>query len=142
MKSVKPDFTLLDHTADLGIRVCGRDLRTLFEVAAKSMMYVMIKGKPAKSTKIFNLSVEGYDLPDLMVRWLGEILYLFEGEHKLVTGVDVNAVSHSRVDATLETVSFNANLHEILCEIKAVTFHQIEVVKKDNRWEARIIFDL
>jgi len=106
------------------------------------MMYVMIKGKPAKSTKIFNLSVEGYDLPDLMVRWLGEILYLFEGEHKLVTGVDVNAVSHSRVDATLETVSFNANLHEILCEIKAVTFHQIEVVKKDNRWEARIIFDL
>jgi len=142
MKSVKPDFTLLDHTADLGIRVCGRDLRTLFEVAAKSMMYVMIKGKPAKSTKIINLSVEGYDLPDLMVRWLGEILYLFEGEHKLVTGVDVNAVSHSRVDATLETVSFNANLHEILCEIKAVTFHQIEVVKKDNRWEARIIFDL
>jgi len=142
MKSVKPYFTLLDHTADLGIRVCGRDLRTLFEVAAKSMIYVMIKGKPAKSTKIFNLSVEGYDLPDLMVRWLGEILYLFEGEHKLVTGVDVNAVSHSRVDATLETVSFNANLHEILCEIKAVTFHQIEVVKKDNRWEARIIFDL
>ena len=142
MDPVKPDFTLLDHTADLGIQVCGRDLRTLFEVAAKSMMYIMIKGKPAESTKTFNLSVEGYDLADLMVRWLGEILYLFEGEHKLVTGVDVNAVSHSRVDATLETVSFNTNLHEILCEIKAVTFHQIEVIKKDDHWEARIIFDL
>lgn len=142
MDSKKPDFTLFDHTADLGIIVRGRNLRALFEVAAKSMMYIMVKGKPADITKTFNLSVKSYDLADLMVRWLGEILYLFEGEHELVTGVEVTAVSHSHLDATLETVSFNTNLHEILCEIKAVTFHQIEVVQKDDHWEARIIFDL
>lgn len=142
MDSKKPDFTLLDHTADLGIIVGGRNLRTLFEVAAKSMMYIMVKGKPADTTKTFNLSVEGYDLADLMVRWLGEILYLFEGEHELVSGVEITSVSHSHLDATLETVSFDTNLHEILCEIKAVTFHQIEVVKKDDHWETRIIFDL
>ena len=142
MDSKKPDFTLLDHTADLGIIVRGRNLRNLFEVAAKSMMYIMVKGKPVDTTKTLNLSVEGYDLADLMVRWLGEILYLFEGEHELVTGVEITSVSHSHLDATLETVSFDTNLHEILCEIKAVTFHQIEVVKKDDHWEARIIFDL
>ena len=142
MDSKKPDFTLLNHTVDLGIIVRGTNLRTLFEVAAKSMMYIMVKGKPVDTTKTFNLSVEGYDLADLMVRWLGEILYLFEGEHELVTGVEITSVSHSHLDATLETVSFDTNLHEILCEIKAVTFHQIEVVKKDDHWEARIIFDL
>lgn len=142
MDSKKPDFTLLDHTADLGIIARGRNLRTLFEVAAKSMMYIMVKGKPADTTKTFNLSVEGYDLADLMVRWLGEILYLFEGEHELVTGVEITSVSQSHLDATLETVSFDTNLHEILCEIKAVTFHQIQVVKKDDHWETRIIFDL
>ena len=142
MDSKKPDFTLLDHTADLGIIVRGRNLRNLFEVAAKSMMYIMVKGNPADTTKTLNLSVEGYDLADLMVRWLGEILYLFEGEHELVTGVKITSVSHSHLDATLETVSFDTNLHEILCEIKAVTFHQIEVVKKDDHWETRIIFDL
>ncbi len=142
MDSKKPDFTLLDHTADLGIIVRGRNLRNLFEVAAKSMMYIMVKGNPADTTKTLKLSVEGYDLADLMVRWLGEILYLFEGEHELVTGVKITSVSHSHLDATLETVSFDTNLHEILCEIKAVTFHQIEVVKKDEHWETRIIFDL
>ena len=142
MVAKKPDFTLLDHTADLGIIVRGRNLRTLFEVAAKSMVYIMVKGKPADTDKTLNLSVEGYDLADLMVRWLGEILYLFEGEHKLVTGVEITSISHSHLDATLETVSFDTNLHEVLCEIKAVTFHQIEVVKKDDHWETRIIFDL
>jgi SHS2 domain-containing protein len=104
MNSKKPDFTLLDHTADLGIIVRGRNLRNLFEVAAKSMMYIMVKGKPADTTKTLNLSVEGYDLADLMVRWLGEILYLFEGEHELVTGVEITSVSHSHLDATLETI--------------------------------------
>jgi len=142
MDSKKPDFTLIDHTADLGIIVRGRNLRDLFEAAAKTMMYIMVKKKPADTTKIFNLSVEGYDMADLMVRWLGEILYLFGGEHKLVTGVEVTSVSHSHLDATLETVSFDTNLHQILCEIKAVTFHQIEVDKKDDHWETRIIFDL
>ncbi len=142
MDSKKPDFTLLDHTADLGIIVRGRNLRTLFEVAAKSMMYIMVNGKSADTTNTFNLSVEGYDLADLMVRWLGEILYLFEGEHELVMGVEITSVSHSHLDATLETVSFDTNLHEILCEIKAVTFHQIEVVKKNDHWETRVIFDL
>jgi len=44
MDSKKPDFTLFDHTADLGIIVRGRNLRTLFEVAARSMMYIMSKG--------------------------------------------------------------------------------------------------
>jgi len=106
------------------------------------MMYIMVKGKPSDTDKTLNLSVEGYDLADLMVRWLGEILYLFEGEHKLVTGVEITSVSHSHLDATLETVSFDTNLHEVLCEIKAVTFHQIEVVKKYDHWETRIIFDL
>ena len=142
MDSNKPDFTIVDHTADLGIIVRGRDLKTLFETAAKSMMYIMVKTKPVEKTEVIKLSVEGYDLADLMVRWLGEILYLFEGEHELVTGVEITNISHSHLDAILETVSFDTNLHEILCEIKAITFHQIEVVKKDEHWETKVIFDL
>ena len=77
-----------------------------------------------------------------MVRWLGEILYLFEGEKKIVTDTLINTISPSKLKATLQTIAFDPNLHEVLREIKAVTYHQIEVTEKDNRWEARIIFDL
>jgi len=27
-------------------------------------------------------------------------------------------------------------------EVKAVTYHQVEVKEKDGRWEARVIFDI
>jgi SHS2 domain-containing protein len=142
MDSNKPDFKIVDHTADLGIMVHGKNLKMLFEAAAKSMMSLMVKAKTTEKTEGIQLSVEGYDLPDLMVRWLGEILYLFEGEHKLVTNAGVVTISPSHLDATLEAVSFNPDLHEILREIKAVTYHQIEVVETAKYWEARIIFDL
>ena len=142
MDSNKPHFSLIDHTADLGIMVRGKNLKHLFEEAAKSMMYIKFKGKRTNESEIIKLSVAGYDLPDLMVRWLGEILYQFEGEHKLVTNVGIDFISPSHLDATLEMVSFDPSLHEILREIKAVTYHQIEVVEKGKHWEARIIFDL
>lgn len=138
----KLDFSFLNHTADLGIVVRGSDLKDLFEVAALSMMHVMVQAKPSEETERVELSVTGDDLADLMVRWLGEILYLLEGEKVLVISAKIDFISPSQVDATLVTVPFDSKRHEILCEIKAVTYHQIEVIEKSKHWEARIIFDL
>ncbi len=142
MNSHIPDFTLLDHTADLGILVRGSDLTNLFEAAAIALIRIMVGGEPSGNTESINISVEGQDLNDLMVRWLGEILYLFEGEERLITDVTIGFISASRLDALVATVPFDPARHEILCEIKAVTYHEIEVVKRGSRWEAKIIFDL
>ncbi len=143
MDSSKPDFRYLDHTADMGVIVRGINPKNLFEEAAKSMMYIMLSIAPGlEENRAVKVSIEGNDMPDLMVRWLGEILYLFEGEKTVVTDTSVNAISPSRLEATLQTIPFDPNLHEILREIKAVTYHQIEVAGKGDRWEARIIFDL
>jgi SHS2 domain-containing protein len=143
MDSDKPDFSLLDHTADMGILVRGINIKSLFEEAAKSMMYIMITCPPdVEETHAVKVSIKGNDLADLMVRWLGEILYLLEGEKKVVADAFISAIYPSQLEATLQTIPFDPNLHEILTEIKAVTYHQIAVTEKDDHWEARIIFDL
>ena len=138
----KHDFIVLDHTADLGIMVHGSDIKNLFERAAHSMIQLMVNGIPAGKTKRANISLDGEDLAELMVLWLGEILYLFQGEKRVVTGIGIGSISPSHLDATLETVAFDPDLHEILYEIKAVTYHQIEVTQKHNCWETRVTFDL
>ena len=134
-------FTLLDHTADLGMAVTGTDLRDLFQKAALSMMEIMIRTGPEKGAPL-DLSVTGADYADLMVRWLGEVLYLFQGEGRVVIRVQVSSVTQTRVDATLETVPFDPDKHELLAEIKAVTYHDVQVVRKGGRWRTTIIFDL
>jgi SHS2 domain-containing protein len=142
MRTAVPNYTLLNHTADLGIKVRGGDLRNLFESAGRALMHLMVRGKIPGKTRSLKISVSGEDLADLMVRWLGEILYLFSGENLVVTAIDMGSVSSSRLEATLQTVPFEPEIHEVFNEIKAVTYHQIEVKEKGNHWEARVIFDV
>jgi SHS2 domain-containing protein len=77
-----------------------------------------------------------------MVRWLSEILYLFDGEGEVVTGVKIPVIFPSHLEAVVEKVPFDPDQHEIQHEIKAVTYHQINVAEKKDHWEAKIIFDV
>ncbi len=135
-------FEILNHTADLGMVVTGDDLKDLFQNAAHAMLKIMLGRPPRKGGEGVDISISGADLPDLMVRWLGEILYLFEGEHTLVTRTKIHDITPDRLDAQLRTVPFCSTRQEVITEIKAVTYHQIEVTRKAGEWRARIIFDL
>ena len=142
MKKKTPDFTVLNHTADLGIRAHGTDLRDLFENAARAMLQTMVRIRPGGKAATIRLSLDGQDLADLMVRWLGEILYLIAGEDKVVLDVEIDSITPSHLRASVEYVPFDPELHEIQCEIKAVTYHQIDVSRKNGLWQATVVFDL
>jgi SHS2 domain-containing protein len=124
------------------MQVRGPDLVGLFEEAVRSIIYMMMGTPTAEKTDEIKLHVRAQDLPDLMVRWLGEILYLLQGEEKVVTRVKIDSLSPVHLEATLKTAPFDPHRHEILREIKGVTYHQIDVARKNDHWEARIIFDL
>ncbi len=138
----KSGYTLLDHTADLGIMVQGSNIQDLFVQAARAMMQIMISGNIVEKSNTINLSLKSDDPAELMVHWLSEILYLFHGEKEVVIRMEIDSISALHLDATLAAVPFDIDRHEVLCEIKAVTFHQIAVTEKDGLWEAKIIFDL
>ena len=96
----------------------------------------------SKKFDFTRISISGSDPADLMVRWLTEILYLFEGENLVVTDINIDSLSSSGLKATLTTSPFDPKFHEIIREIKAVTYHQIAVTDENGIWTARVIFDL
>lgn len=142
MNSVSPKYTLIDHTADLGIKVKGKDLKDLFQNSGYALTHLLADCKASKRINPKKISIKGNDLEDLMVRWLGEILYLFDGEDQVVSFIKINSISERALHALLKTTPFDPLIHKYLREIKAVTYHQIEVIERDNIWEAKIIFDL
>jgi len=142
MNSTSLTYQIIDHTADLGIIVKGPDVRHLFINAARAMIDLMVKGDISDKTAIRDVLVKGEDFPDLMVRWLGEILYLFEGENLIVDLIEVKSISPTQLESTLTLTSFKPGRHQILREIKAVTYHQIAVNKCNDGWETRVIFDI
>lgn len=135
-------FRILDHTADLAIQIQGSDRKELYENACMALTHIMVSRDASPGASCTNIFLSGQDPIDLLVRWLGEILYLFAGEARVVTSVAVRNITQERIDAVVETVPFDPRLHKIRNEVKAVTFHQAEVTEKDGQWFARVILDV
>ena len=135
-------YQIIDHTADLGIIVRGPDVNRLFVNAANAMIDLMIKRTRGNAQVFRDILIDAEDFSDLMVRWLGEILYLFVADKLIVDSIKIKSLRPNKLDATLAFASFKPAHHKVLREIKAVTYHQISVCKVNDEWEARVIFDI
>jgi SHS2 domain-containing protein len=135
-------YELLDHTADLGIQVFARDPGDLFTWAALAMFDQIVDTDITGGNRKLSVTVTGADWADLMVNWLRELLYLWTVKELLVASIDIFSLEKSKLSAKIMTCPFDTDLHPIKNEIKAVTYHQINVVHGTKGWEARVIFDI
>ena len=143
MGSDERKFTIIDHTADIGLRVRGETLERLFENAAEAMLKIMVDVKDVSPMETIPIRLDGRDLEDLLVRWLGEVLYWFEGEQKVTVRARIVSLTYGHLEAILDTIPYSPEDHQVFCEIKAVTYHQISIIRKHHDlWEANVIFDV
>ena len=135
-------YTLLDHTADLRIRVSGADPADLFKNAGLALFDLITRPDRLKRREVIEVVVTGDDPVDLMVNYLRELLYLWTGKEKLVKMIDILQISETSVSARVSADHYQPHRHTILHEIKAVTYHQIEVSRMANDWQAMVVFDI
>jgi SHS2 domain-containing protein len=135
-------YRLIDHTADFGVHVFGTNPKDLFANAALAMFNQITDTDALKGTGTYHLDITGADWPDLMVNWLRELLFLWTGKEMLIKKVDILSIAEDKLSAKARFDLFVLNRHEIKNEIKAVTYHQIQVESGPAGWEAKIIFDV
>ena len=64
------------------------------------------------------------------------------GEEKLVKAVDIESIAEHELKAVVKCERYSPERHVLKNEIKAVTYHQIQVLDSGSGWEARVIFDV
>ena len=132
----------LPVAADVGRQVFGNDPRELFADAATAMFDQLTDRDALKGADALALSITGEDWPDLMVNWLRELLYLWNGKGMLIKTATISSISENSLQAKITFDGYNPESHVINGEIKAVTYHQIQVSRKSTGWESKIIFDV
>jgi SHS2 domain-containing protein len=135
-------FRLLDHTADLGVLVYGEDLEELFGNAGEAFFNIITDLQSVRENTERIIRVESPNLEDLMVHWLGELLYMHDVDGLLFKSFAIDELRDGSLKARARGEAFDEGRHVIKAEIKGVTYHQIQVKKDKRRWSARIIFDL
>jgi len=135
-------FEILDHTADIGIVVHGENLKALFENAGEAFFRLITDLRKVRRRVERRVNIGGESLDRLMVDWLSELLYLHDVENLLFKGFEVDSVGQEGLKATVKGESFREGVHVIKTEVKAVTYHQIEVRRENEGWRAQVILDL
>ncbi len=134
----RQQFEEVDHTADRAFRVRGRNLAELFERAARALFAVEqpCAGGPANVQRHVKLSAS--DLETLLVNWLNELLYLQEIHHECYPEIEVTRVTDSELMAMVRGCWADAPRRVV----KAVTFHNLHVQRRQRGWEATIVVDV
>jgi SHS2 domain-containing protein len=132
-------FEIIDHTADWAMRVYGRDLKQLFVQAALGLSSLMVD-----TLDVIPISVEwqsefrAYDAEGLLVEWLSELAYWAEIEQIVFREFELSNMSPTR----LSTLSRGGKVRELQRHIKAVTYHNLEIIETDAGLAVTVVFDV
>ncbi len=137
-----PKYVLIDHTADIGIEVFGATMPELFSNAAFALFDIIADLEKVENRVECNLEITGIDREQLLVNWLGELLYLHDVKNYLFKNFLITNVTDTRLSASVQGEVFEENKHIIKTEIKAVTYHRLSIVQEGQQWKACVIFDL
>ena len=130
------------HTADIGIRVFGKDLKELFENAAFGMFDIIadLEGMTTSVEDVVEADAEATE--ELLVAWLDELLYKFCTEDIIYSKFAIEEFSENRIKAKVSGRPASLNRNRLRVEIKAVTYSGLDIKKTGDGYEVEIIFDV
>ncbi|RKY88364.1 archease [candidate division KSB1 bacterium] len=142
----KTGYEYINHTADAGLKAYGKNIEELFVTAATGMFNIIADVSSVEIKTKKSLSIQASRIDELLKIWLSELLYLHSSEHFIFKKFRVKITNSENknfsLKGTAEGEPFNPEKHILLAEIKTVTYHQLSVKKRNDYWEANVIFDL
>lgn len=133
-------FDYFDHTADVGIRAWGPTLDEAFAQAARGLIGQMVDTSAAKPVGEARIEVKAENAERLLFAFLDEMLDLFYTRLWVIADVDVRLHGDTALTATLRGEAYDAARHGHVHEIKAMTYHGLEVRRAPP--EVRVIVDI
>jgi SHS2 domain-containing protein len=139
-------FKFFPHMADAEFDAYGKTLKEAFEHAALAMFEVMVntaKVEP-KVKRVFERRSE--DIKSMLYDFLEELLYLHETQNLVFSKFEIKNLKRQDKEWYLKARAwgeeFDPSKHEPRNAIKAVTYHQMEVGRKDKLYFVHVILDL
>jgi SHS2 domain-containing protein len=126
------NYELIEHTADIGIKLKGKDLRGLFKNVALAMFDIIAEKKTGENKKQkIKIKQRADNLEELFINWLNELIF---------SDFQVNKINERELQAT--GIGEDIKSYKVNTEVKAATYHQLKIAKTASGWQAEVIFDV
>ena len=121
---------ITEHTADAGIEVEADSLPEAFHEASLAFTEIVTGGNLPQSKRSHDIELESTDLDSILVKFISNLIFLFDSDDFLVSSAKVEIKSDSLfvLKGTLFGDTYDQSEHGYGVEIKAVSYHLLEVV--------------
>jgi SHS2 domain-containing protein len=137
-------YRILPHTADGKFQAFGRTLEEAFGNAALAMASLMWDWEKIGPRIHHFVHVAAFDREQLLVKFLSEVIYLFETKRFLLGRVEGLRIrpefSSINLEALLEGEVLS-DAHELHGDVKAVTYHDLKIEECDG-FTLQVVVDM
>jgi len=141
-----PPYVFLPHTTDAYIEAVGTSFEEALQNAAAALIDTMCNLPLVDTISTDEIQVEGENEFALLYDWLEAILLKFELEQKVYSQFLVKLTTlpsdHLRIKAVVKGERYDRRKHGSKVEVKAVTFHRMEISRTPSLTTLRFILDL
>jgi SHS2 domain-containing protein len=132
-------FKEIEHTADRALMIYGSDLQELLINAAVGMNSLLVQEYNDFSLQEEkSVELDAIDSESLLVEWLSELAFWAETELLVFHKFDLHSVSPTHIKATVR----GNRVAQLENHIKAVTYHNLEIIQTDAGLTVTVVFDV
>jgi len=134
-------YKIIEHTADVGIEAHGKTLEEAFEEAAKGMFAIITNEGKIESKEKRRIEIPlDRDEEILLVDWLNELLYIHDVEGLVFGEFEVKI--NKKLTGYAYGEKYSRQKHGYGMQIKAVTYHMLEIKRNKKGVTIKVLFDI
>ncbi len=136
------EFKFIDHTADIAVEITGNSLIDLFETAFYTLKEIVIEENDSKISNEVAIELHAERYGELLINFLSELNYFTQVKKFIIKSISEIRIDDRVLSCNILYEVFDPAKHELKEEIKAVTYHQLNLQEVDNHYIATIVFDI
>ena len=139
------NYKFIDHTADIAVELESSSLEELFIAGFEAWLSIVIDANNLKADDLIDVDISANSKEGLLVSFLNELNFLLSTKKWIslsIRSIKIIEDSHGfEVSAELSGIKLKNNF-SLKQEIKSVTYHKMEIVKKKNNYSTLVVFDI
>ncbi|MEN8493745.1 archease [Dehalococcoides sp. THU3] len=134
-------YKLIQHTADTGILAQGANLSDAFAFMASGLFNLITDTSTLKQDKTVSISFDADNYENLLVKWLNELIYIFDTQRLVFCRFEVAVSSAFKLTAICfgQKVTADIPLHHC---VKGATYHLLKVKKITGGYKLQVLLDI
>ncbi len=139
------DYKYFETTADIGIEVTSKTLSDAYMNSALGCMNLITDIDQIKPIITRNIHIVSEDEYGLLYDWITELLVLLDSEDFIASDYEITIKeddSELVLDATITGDTYNTDIYNYKTEVKAITYHLMEINRTPEGYNIRFIVDL